>query len=233
MWDLIVSVPDHCLSFYFAPGSFKGWSQETQTGNCLPVPVDHCKSCHFVQAPRESRLTGEGMLDYLSYTTKICQLVQRYNLVSVLLYDREYRKLQCAHDFRRGTDVPHLHSVYLQPRIPHPNGLPQRGVTHCPSKPQSAGSPLTLDGKVICKLFNSWNGCHYKEACRFVHQCSHPGCHLLHSAVACAQLKKLANPPNGLCLTAWEEELQDDVDREFILSGIKHGFDIIDKDANP
>ena len=27
---------------------------------------------------------------------------------------------------------------------------------------------------------------------------------------------------------AWEEELQDDVDRTFILSGIKNGFDIID-----
>ena len=50
-------------------------------------------------------------------------------------------------------------------------------------------------------------------------------------------VKKLANvsanPPNGLRLTAWEEELQDDVDREFILNGIKHGFDIIDTDANP
>ena len=22
MWDLIVSVPDHCLSFYFLPGAF-------------------------------------------------------------------------------------------------------------------------------------------------------------------------------------------------------------------
>ena len=50
-------------------------------------------------------------------------------------------------------------------------------------------------------------------------------------------VKKLANvsanPPNGLRLTAWEEEFQDDVDREFILNGNKHGFDIIDTDANP
>ena len=42
----------------------------------------------------EAKLTREGILDYLSYTTKVCQLVQRFNLVSVLLYDREYRKLQ-------------------------------------------------------------------------------------------------------------------------------------------
>ena len=41
----------------------------------------------------DGKLAGEGIMDYLSYTTKVCQLVQRYNLVSVLLYDREYRKL--------------------------------------------------------------------------------------------------------------------------------------------
>ena len=25
IWDLIVSVPDHCLSFYFSYGAFLGW----------------------------------------------------------------------------------------------------------------------------------------------------------------------------------------------------------------
>ena len=45
--------------------------------------------------------------------------------------------------------------------------------------------------------------------------------------------KESANPHDGLCLAAWEEELQDDEDREFIPSGIKHEFDIIDKDAVP
>ena len=42
-----------------------------------------------------------------------------------------------------------------------------------------------------------------------------------------------ANPYDGLRLAAWEEELQDDEDREFILRGITHGFDIIDIDAVP
>ena len=40
------------------------------------------------------------MLDYLSYTTKIYQLTQRYENVSVYFYDREYCKLQACHDFR-------------------------------------------------------------------------------------------------------------------------------------
>lgn len=41
------------------------------------------------------------------------------------------------------------------------------------------------------------------------------------------------SPSFGLCYTAWEAELRGDIDREFILDGIKNGFDIIDKDAEP
>ena len=36
----------------------------------------------------------------------------------------------------------------------------------------------------------------------------------------------------GLRLTAWEEELDNDCDRHFILNGIKQGFDIIDNSAD-
>ena len=49
---------------------------------------------------REGKLTGSSLMDYLSYTTKVYQLVQRYNMISVFLYDREYRKLQANEGFR-------------------------------------------------------------------------------------------------------------------------------------
>ena len=39
-------------------------------------------------------------------------------------------------------------------------------------------------------------------------------------------------PLPGLNLRAWEEELGNDLDRDFILQGVKNGFDIIDADAN-
>lgn len=130
----------------------------------------------------ESKLNASNILDYLSYTTKICQLVQRYSLVSVLLYDREYRRLQSEHNFRWGTDIPHLQSVHLQPRIARQVPT-SKGGSFQSSRPTNTQAPLTLDGKTICKLFNSKSGCHFKE-CKYVHQCSVTNCHQQHSAMS-------------------------------------------------
>lgn len=138
----------------------------------------------------ESKLHAGNILDYLSYTTKVCQLVQRYTLVSVLMYDREYRQLQARHGFRWGTDVPHFHTIHLQPR-PSRSAQPQSGKNNgATTKGGNSTTPLTLDGKIICKLYNSKAGCHYKE-CRFAHQCSHAGCHQYHSAQTHHQAKNL------------------------------------------
>lgn len=64
----------------------------------------------------EGKLVGPALMDYLSYTTKFYQLIQKCNLTSVLLYDREYRQLQASMGFRWGTDVQHLHTLHLQTR---------------------------------------------------------------------------------------------------------------------
>lgn len=130
----------------------------------------------------DGKLHSGNILDYLSYTTKICQLVQRYSLVSVLLYDKEYRQLQSRHDFRWGTDVPHFQTVHLVARVPKPSpNNASKSSFNQGSRSQTQQSPLTVDGKIICKLYNSKTGCHYKE-CRYVHSCSHVGCHQTHSA---------------------------------------------------
>ena len=136
----------------------------------------------------ESKLHAGNILDYLSYTTKICQLVQRYTLISVLLYDREYRQMQARHGFRWGTEVPHFHTIHLQVRSARPSQLAPGKASGGGQKSTPPSAPLTLDGKVICKLFNSRNGCHYKD-CRFVHQCSHAGCYQYHSAQTHSQAK--------------------------------------------
>lgn len=130
----------------------------------------------------ESKLDSSNILDYISYATKICELVQRYTLLSVLLYDRNYRQVQAQSNFRWGTDVPHLQNVHLIPRIPRPAFTTgQKNQTTQPQRSQSNQGPLTLDGKTICKLYNSKAGCHYKE-CRYVHQCSYTGCYQAHAA---------------------------------------------------
>jgi hypothetical protein len=39
------------------------------------------------------------------------------------------------------------------------------------------------------------------------------------------------SPRPGLNLGVWRTELADDADREFLLSGLKYGFDIVDSDV--
>ena len=57
-----------------------------------------------------------------------------------------------------------------------------------------------------------------------------------HGCESCAikrHVNLAASRSLSLCLTAWEEELGNDPDREFILHGLSNGFDIIDSDAVP
>ena len=48
----------------------------------------------------DGKLIGEAVTDYLSYTTRIYLMLQRYDITSVFLYDREYRRLQARNGFR-------------------------------------------------------------------------------------------------------------------------------------
>lgn len=47
------------------------------------------------------------------------------------------------------------------------------------------------------------------------------------------QKTTVGKPTSCLNLRAWEEKLGDDVDTDFILHGIKYGFDIIDLSSDP
>ena len=41
------------------------------------------------------------------------------------------------------------------------------------------------------------------------------------------------SPGTGMYFSAWEEELADDIDKDFILNGLRCGFNIIDESASP
>ncbi|CAG2248787.1 unnamed protein product [Mytilus edulis] len=79
-------------------------------------------------------LTQTQVLDYLSYTMRFYHLVSSCEFVSVLFFDREYRRLQKQHNFRWGTDIPHLQSVYLRPKA-------------LLTKPQASGPSVKLASK--------------------------------------------------------------------------------------
>ena len=59
--------------------------------------------------------------------------------MSVLLFDREYRKLQASTGFQWGTDVQHFHTLFLQPRDKSAaqGNLPKKGMPNG----QTAGKP--------------------------------------------------------------------------------------------
>lgn len=136
----------------------------------------------------EGKLVGPNLMDYLSYSTKVYQMVQRFSLTSVLLYDREYRKLQGSMNFRWGTDVQHLHTLFLQPRVsgsqPNSTNSQRKGSNH-----QFSSKPKVNKRVEICRNFNSDKGCSF-EQCRYKHTCIVPGCNQSHSATAHSHEKK-------------------------------------------
>lgn len=125
----------------------------------------------------EGSLSQANIIDYLSYTTRIYQLITTHDMTSVLFYDREYRRLQSRHKFRWGTDIPHIQTVFLKPKMARPSKpQPHRGTQY-----QGKFILHSASGKEICKKFNSRQGCTL-SACKFEHSCNMPGCGKLHSA---------------------------------------------------
>ena len=108
--------------------------------------------------------------DYLAYTVKIMELPGKYEWVSVLKFDDEYRQLQATYSFPWSYDSHHLHEVTLVPIVkmkPTPNVAP-----HVSS---STGGPPTAvysaEGQSICRRFNSPSGCQFPN-CSFSHVCN-------------------------------------------------------------
>lgn len=130
----------------------------------------------------EGVLDKTGMLDYLSYTTRVLQLLGRYQAPSVYMYDREYRTHQAQYQFRWGTEIGHLATVYLRPiysNTSRPSSTRQEA--QAPARSRVKG-PVTTNGQEICKNFNKAAGCTLRQ-CKFMHVCSVPGCEEKHSAI--------------------------------------------------
>ena len=117
--------------------------------------------------------TNDDILDHLSYTVKIGELIETFTWVSVLQYDNEYRKRQFEYGFRWGSDSQHLHSRFLK----------QRGLAASQNRGYQAGARTNTNRRnstktgEICNQFNSSSGCSWPD-CRFQHKCNIAGCSL-------------------------------------------------------
>ena len=131
-------------------------------------------------------LTQSQIIDYLSYTQRVYHQFWSCELVSVLLFDREYRRLQKQHQFRWGTEVHHLHSACLRPKFLQSQNsrhvVPAQGSKLTGTKSNFVPyASHTSVGKLICKKFNSRKGC-LMPHCKFEHVCALPGCADKHPA---------------------------------------------------
>eukprot|EP00918_Siedleckia_nematoides_P043909 GHVU01095968.1.p1 GENE.GHVU01095968.1~~GHVU01095968.1.p1 ORF type:complete len:366 (-),score=14.65 GHVU01095968.1:45-1142(-) len=129
---------------------------------------------------QEGSLSKSGIVDYLSYTTKVYQLLKMFDQQSVYLYDKQYREHQARFQFRWGTDVGHLQTVHLQPRRSVPHNQASRGPS-APPAPQRTTQQYNKEGRIICRCFNNPQGCDF-QTCKFAHTCNVKDCNGSHSA---------------------------------------------------
>ena len=114
------------------------------------------------------RLIGEKALDlhgvacYNAYTAKIFGFAPRYVWETILIFDREYRKLQANYKFEWGRDVSSLSATHL---IPLPASATAKKSTKSSNRKTDPKS-----GKEICLNFN--RGACSATACRYAHVCT-------------------------------------------------------------
>lgn len=126
------------------------------------------------QLIKDKSLDLISMPEYLAYTVKISQLADMYEWVTVLLYDREYRRQQASLGHPWGVDNPHLYQVYLQHKQVKPAhaskhaGKPKPATRHDAAKqgPVDPGS-----GKEVCRNHNRGR-CSWGVRCYRAHVCA-------------------------------------------------------------
>ena len=137
--------------------------------------------------------SGTSSRDYMSYTVMVSQLAQKYEWVSVLRFDREYRKKQANTGRPWGADMPMLRDVILVPKDLFTKQSQVKGLDQASNGPKSnskqrsgskgkgqgknykkAQKPEFSDEMKICWKYNNGT-CTFGEKCRFSHFCSRCG----------------------------------------------------------
>ena len=105
----------------------------------------------------------EDIQHYLGFTIKVMELGNRFQWVSVLKYDDEFRLLQTSCNYPWSFNSNHLNTVLLEP-IPKSQQVP-RTANRASSGFQSPYVSSTSEGRTICRNFNSSRGVEFRQLC--------------------------------------------------------------------
>ena len=96
------------------------------------------------------------------------ELANRFQWVSVLKYDDEFRLLRATYNYPWSFDSNHLHTVLLEPI---PKSQPTIRPLNRPGDRNTSFVSTTNEGRTICRSFNSARGCNFSN-CVYKHACN-------------------------------------------------------------
>ncbi len=133
-------------------------------------------NCRAIAEMIENQASTVDLLSYITYLVKTCDLADRFDWPSIMLYDAEYRELQARQGFPWGADMPHCQKVYLREK-PRSDTAPRTWPGRRPGSQRGGG---TTGGRKMepCRLYNVGR-CNFAN-CIYRHVCSVPECGQAH-----------------------------------------------------
>ena len=177
----------HITDFVTTPGSSAGREKEKEISKGVWLKVDSKLKTDEVSVPQwlsanvrillamMDSMSYEAVKEYLRYTGKVGDLLQRSTDASVMILDEEHRKQVSREGVRWDQIDGDNKYFYLKVDPSKDPDLKNTTKPTAQSKPNKLPSPLDKSGKPICGLFNKPKGC-YRYVCNFSHVCSIPGC---------------------------------------------------------
>lgn len=131
-------------------------------------------------------LLREHIEYYMAYTTRISDLLDRYEWASIVDYDTQYREIQAEHNHMWGEVADNMVLPMLVPRMSKQQqsqrarkGVYRGGVGQAPGgnivsgvyKPTGGKDrPKAADGRILCRQYSGSGRCDYGTNCRFSHE---------------------------------------------------------------
>ena len=161
-------------------------SKRTKLYAVTPQQWTAANSAIMARLIQDGMLGSVGINQYLNYSFKVGELGQVYAWQSVLTYDRSYRKLQAHLNFPWGTDISHLRTTTLMPKVSS-SGLSRGGPNRNPGRGMGKTTPAYKDEGFnvrfnLCRDYN--RGSCNREQCKFTHRCGVTGCFGKHPAAS-------------------------------------------------